>query len=79
MTPVNQNPKSENRNSKPTERQINLKSGKSKTPSPNEVCLEFYLFWSLDIVSIRGAAFGFRASNFLLLAPFAPLRESQNF
>src|SRR6266568_2614080 len=59
------NPKSEYRNPKQTRRQINLKSGKSKTPNPKEACLEFYTFWSFEIVS----NFGFRASNFLFLAP----------
>ena len=54
-----QNPKSEYRNPKRTPIQIDLKSGKSKTPDPNETCLEFYLFWSFEIVS----NFGFRASN----------------
>src|SRR6266508_1037029 len=61
------NPKSEAPNPKQTERQINLKSGKSKTPNPTEAGLGFYLFCSFEIVS----NFGFRASNFLL---FAPLR-----
>src|SRR5206468_10004099 len=61
------NPKSEYRNPKQTQRQINLKSGKSKTPNPKEACLEFYIFWSFEIVS----SFGFRASNFLFLAAFA--------
>jgi hypothetical protein len=37
----------------------------SKTPNPKEACLEFELFWSFEIVSIRGAAFGFRASRFV--------------
>src|SRR6266545_1557807 len=37
----------------------NLKSGKSETLNPKEFCLEFNLFWSLEIVS----NFGFRASN----------------
>jgi hypothetical protein len=59
------NPKSEYRNSKQTQRQINLKSGKSKTPNPKEACLEFYIFSSFEIV----LNFGFRASNFLFLAP----------
>jgi hypothetical protein len=45
------NPKPEYRNPKQTERQINLKSGKSKTPNPNQACLEFFLFWSFEIVS----------------------------
>jgi len=61
----NQNPKSEARNPKQLQRQINLKSGKSKIPNPKEACLEFYMFWSFEIVS----NFGFRASNFLFLAP----------
>ena len=56
----NKNPKSEYRNPKQTQRQINLKSGKSKTTNPKEACLEFYIFWSFEIVS----TFGFRASNF---------------
>jgi len=74
IAPSNQrkNPKSEYRNPKQTQRQINLKSGKSKTPKLKEDCLEFYLFWSFEIVS----NFGFRASNFLFLAPFASLRET---
>jgi len=38
------NPKSEYRNPKQTLKQINLKSGKSKTPNPKEACLEFYPF-----------------------------------
>ena len=54
-----QNPKSEYRNPKQTQRQINLKSGKFKTPNPNEACLEFCMFWSFEFVS----NFGFRASN----------------
>jgi len=66
------NPKSEYRNPKQTPRQINLKSAKSKTPNPKEARLEFDLFWSFEIVS----NFGFRASNFLLLAP---LRETRLF
>jgi len=53
-------PKSEYRNPKQTQIQINLKSGKSKTRNPKEACLEFYIFWSFEIVS----NFGFRASNF---------------
>jgi hypothetical protein len=60
------------RNPKQTPRQINLKSGKSKTPNPKEACLEFYTFWSFEIVS----NFGFRASNVLFLAP---LRETLFF
>src|SRR4030095_1515610 len=79
----NSNPKSEARNPKQTQRQINLKSGKSKTPNPQEARLEFYKFWSFEIVS----NFGFRASNFFFLAPpstplrtcFAPLRETLFF
>jgi len=55
------NPKSEYRNPKQTLKQMNLKSGKSKTPNPKEACLEFDLFWSFEFVS----NFGFRASNFL--------------
>src|SRR6266508_1630733 len=54
------NPKSEYLNPKQTQRQINLKSGKSKTPNPKEACLEFYIFWSFEIVS----NFGFHASNY---------------
>ena len=70
------NPKSEYRNPKQTQSQINLKSGKFKTPNPKEACLEIYIFWSFDIVS----SFGFRASNLLFfLAPFAPLRETIRF
>src|SRR5216684_59312 len=60
-----QNPKFEYRNPKQTQRQINLKSRKSKTPNPKEACLECFIFWSFEIVS----NFGFRASNFLFLAP----------
>jgi hypothetical protein len=66
------NPKSEYRNPKQTQRQINLKSGKSKTPNAKEACLEFYIFWSFDIVS----NFGFRASNFLFLAPLRAMAWS---
>jgi hypothetical protein len=40
-TPSKQNPKSEYRNPKQTRRQINLESGKSKTPNLKEACLEF--------------------------------------
>ena len=36
--------KSEFRNPKQTQIQIDLKSGKSETPNPNEACLEFYIF-----------------------------------
>src|SRR6266403_2076686 len=54
------NPKSEFRNPKQSWRQINLKSGKSKTPNLKEACLAFYIFWSFEIVS----NFGFRASNY---------------
>jgi hypothetical protein len=61
-------PKSEYRNPKQTQRQINLKSGKSKTPNPNKACLEFNIFWSFEIVSNFGsfdmAQDRFRASNF---------------
>jgi len=71
-TPMEQNPKSEYRNPKQTQRQINLKSGKSETVNPKEACLELYLFGSFGIVS----NFGFRASNLLFLAP---LRESRFF
>ena len=60
-------PKSEYRNPKQTQRQIDLKLGKSETPNPKEACLEFYKLWSFEIVS----NFGFRASNFLFLAAFA--------
>jgi len=80
-TPTKENPKSEYRNSKQTLEQMNLNSGKSKTPNSKESCLEFYLFWSFEFVSIRGAAFGlrggFRASNlfFLFLGAFAVLRH----
>jgi hypothetical protein len=66
-----QNPKSEYRNPKQTHGQTNLKPGKSKTPNPKEACLEFYLFWSFEIVS----NFGFRASTFVVDA----LRETQFF
>jgi len=69
------NPKSEYRNPKQTPRQINLKSGKSKTPNPKEACLEFYEFWSFEIVS----DFGFRASNFVFLAPLRETRFSDLF
>src|SRR4029077_3541678 len=73
------NPKSEYRNPKQTQRQINLKSGKSKTPNHQEACLEFYTFRSFEIVS----NFGFRASNFLFLAPlreiFRPLSYARTF
>jgi len=68
-----QNPKFKYRNPKQTQRQINLKSGKSKTPNPKEACLEFYIFWSFEIVS----NFGFRASKFLLLAPLRPFGVAQ--
>src|SRR4029434_3667919 len=51
-------------NPKQTQKKINLKLGKSKTPNPKEACLELYLFWSFEIVS----NFGFRASNFLFSA-----------
>jgi hypothetical protein len=57
------NPKSEYRNPKQTQRQTNLKAGKSKTPNPKEACLELYVFWSFEILS----NFGFRASNLLFL------------
>ena len=67
------NPKSEYRNPKQTQIQINLKSGKSKTPNPKEACLEFYIFWSFEIVS----NFGFRASNFLFLASLRPFDVTQ--
>src|SRR4030095_5002441 len=60
------------RNPKHTQKKINLKVGKSKTPNPKEACLELYLFWSFEIVS----NFGFRASNFLFSAS---LRESPLF
>jgi len=75
-TPAKQNPKSEYRNPKQTQRQINLKSGKSKTVNPKEACLEFYQFWSFGIVSNFGPRGLFRASNLLFLAP---LRESRFF
>jgi len=71
-TPAKQNPKSEFRNPKQTSRQINLNSKKSKTPNPKEACLEFYQFWSFEIVS----DFGFRASNFLFLALPSTLRRA---
>src|SRR6266508_1962593 len=75
------NPKSEYRNPKQTRRQINLKSGKSKTPNPKEACLEFYIFWSFEIVSNFGsfdmAQDTFRASNFLSLAPLRPFDVAQ--
>jgi hypothetical protein len=64
------NPKSEYRNPKQTLKQMNLKSGKSKTSSPKEACLEFDSFWYFEFVSIRGAAFGFRASDFCFWRPF---------
>src|SRR6266545_6058146 len=51
------NPKSEAPNPKQTQRQINLKSGKSKTPNPTEAGLGFYLFCSLKL---------FRISDFVL-------------
>jgi len=51
------NPKSEYRNPKQTQRQINFKSGKSKTPNPKEACLEFYIFGHLKL---------FRISDFVL-------------
>jgi len=75
-TPTKQNPKSEYRNPKQIPRQINLKLGKSKTPNPTEVCLEFILFWSFEIVSNFGLRGLFRASNLLFLAP---LRETWFF
>src|SRR5438132_4468866 len=57
------NPKSEYRNPKQTQRQINRKLRKSETPNPKEACSELYIFGSFEIVS----NFGFRASNFLFL------------
>jgi len=62
--PVKQNSKSEYRNPKQTQSQLNLKTEKSKTLNPKEACLEFDLFWSFDFVS----NFGFRASKFLFSA-----------
>ena len=59
------NPKSEYRNPKQTQSQINLNRENPKHRIRKEACLEFYLFWSFEIVS----NFGFRASNFLFLAP----------
>ena len=77
-TPTKQNPKSEYRKKprgpKQTPRQINLKLGKSKTPKPTEVCLEFILFWSFEIVSNFGPRGRFRASNFFYLAPLREIR-----
>jgi len=67
--------KLEARNPKQTQRQINLKSGKPKTPNPKHACLEFYIFWIFEIVSNLGSfdmsQDRFCASNFLF---FAPLR-----
>ena len=75
------NPKSEYRNPKQTQKRINLKSGKSKTPNPNEACLEFSVFWSFEFVSNFGsfdmAQDRFRASNCLFLAPFRPFDVAQ--
>jgi len=59
-----QNPKSEYRNPKQTQSQLNLKTEKSKTLNPKEAYLEFDLFWSFEFVS----NFGFRASKFLFSA-----------
>jgi hypothetical protein len=77
------NPKSEYRKRprgpKQTPRQINLKSRKSKTPNPKEACLEFYPFWSFEIVSIRGAAFGFGASNFFVLGALCAIARVTEF
>jgi hypothetical protein len=70
-----QNPKSEYRNPKQTGAKINPKSGKSKTSNPIWTRFEFLVFGSFEFVS----SFGFRASNFLFLASFAPLRESSVF
>src|SRR5690242_2851666 len=42
--------KSEYRNTKQTYRQINRKSRKSKPLNPKRACLEFFLFWSFEIV-----------------------------
>jgi len=66
IAPSNQRNKSKIRMSKSetNPETINLKLGKSKTPNPKEVCLEFYIFWSFEIVS----SVGFRASKFLFLA-----------
>src|SRR4030065_343836 len=61
QAPGETNPKSEARNSKQTGAKINSKPGKSKTRTPNRVCLEHCIcFWSFEFVS----DFGFRASNF---------------
>jgi hypothetical protein len=48
---LKQNPKSEYRNPKQTHRQTNLKSGKSKTPNPKDVCFAFCIFQPFEFVS----------------------------
>jgi len=76
IAPSNQRNKSKIRisksetNSEPNKSQI----GKIQN-TESEGSLEFYLFWSFDIVS----NFGFRASNFFVLGAFASLRETQFF
>ena len=65
-TPMKQNPKSEYRNPKQTQRL------KSQLRNPKRDCLELSDFRSLDTVS----NFGFRISSLFFLACFAPWRES---
>src|SRR5439155_22004539 len=65
--PSNQRNKSKIRISKSETNSETNKShiGKIQNTESKEACLEFYIFWSFEIVS----NFGFRASNFLFLAP----------
>jgi hypothetical protein len=52
------------RNPKQTQRQINLKSGKSKTPNANQVVWNILVFFSDHLNLVRISKFGFGASNF---------------
>jgi hypothetical protein len=43
------------RNLKQTQRQTNSQIGKIQNTNPKELCLEFYIFWSFEIVSYFGS------------------------
>src|SRR6266849_1213480 len=74
-----QNPKFEYRNPKPTQRQINLKSGKSKTPNPKEACLEFYIFGHLKLFRISDPSIWLRTSFVLrIFCPWRPFDCAQD-